>query len=91
MPVIWVAGPWVTAALRIGDRPAALSRGTSSGAESARRNPWPRPPTITIDRHRNKKKEGSSTPPDGGLVCFLVGSSWPQISADYSCKKTDLT
>jgi hypothetical protein len=29
MPVIWVAGPWVTAALRTSDRPAAMSRGTS--------------------------------------------------------------
>ena len=27
--VILVAGPWVTAALRTGDRPAALSRGGS--------------------------------------------------------------
>ena len=29
MPVIWMPGPWVTAALRTGDRPAALSRGGS--------------------------------------------------------------
>ncbi len=29
MPVIWMPGQWVTAALRTGDRPAALSRGTS--------------------------------------------------------------
>ncbi len=29
MPVIWVPGQWVTAALRPGDRPAALSNGGS--------------------------------------------------------------
>ena len=29
MLVIWIAGPWVTAALRTGDHPAALSRGGS--------------------------------------------------------------
>ena len=36
--VIWlrVAGPWLTAALRTGDRPAALSRGTSYWAPGHR-------------------------------------------------------
>ena len=29
MPVIWMPGQWVTAALRTGDRPAALSCGRS--------------------------------------------------------------
>ena len=46
MLVIWMPGPWVTAALRTGDRPAALSRGTSywahrfSGSEIENKNHW---------------------------------------------------
>ena len=46
MPVIWVLGQWVTAALRTGDRPAASSRGTSywahrfSGSEIENKSQW---------------------------------------------------
>jgi hypothetical protein len=46
MPVIWMPGPWVTAALRPGDRPAALSCGRShwahrfSGSEIENKNHW---------------------------------------------------
>ncbi len=46
MPVIWMPGQWVTAALRPGDRPAALSRGTSywahrfSGSEIENKTHW---------------------------------------------------
>jgi hypothetical protein len=46
MPVIWMPGQWVTAALRTGDRPAALSRGTSHwahrffGSEIENKSQW---------------------------------------------------
>ncbi len=46
MPVIWVPGPWVRAALRTGDRPAASSCGRSHrahrffGSEIENKNHW---------------------------------------------------
>ena len=46
MPVIWMPGQWVTAALRTGDRPAALSRGRFYwahrffGSEIENKNHW---------------------------------------------------
>ena len=40
MLVIWMPGPWVTAAPRTGDRPAALSRGGSYWAHRFLERVW---------------------------------------------------